>query len=152
MAVEYLDNGNDDGTVLGQDSSEKIAFWGATPAVQPASGSQAAVTATLVTTVAATAVTTVAATAVTDIATTAAVTTAAHGWASGTIADSIPVRINQLIDDVMTYDGKINQLIADVMVYDGKLNQAVTDIGNLTTLTNQIRSELVTIGILKGSA
>ena len=34
MAVEYLDNGNDDGTVLGQTSSEKIAFFGATPVVQ----------------------------------------------------------------------------------------------------------------------
>lgn len=34
MAVEYLDNGNDDGTVFGQDSSEKIAFYGATPVVQ----------------------------------------------------------------------------------------------------------------------
>lgn len=34
MAVEYLDNGNDDGTVFGQDASEKIAFYGATPVVQ----------------------------------------------------------------------------------------------------------------------
>lgn len=34
MAVEYLDKGNDDGTVFGQTSSEKIAFYGGTPQVQ----------------------------------------------------------------------------------------------------------------------
>lgn len=34
MAVEYLDKGNDDGTVLGQTASEKIAFYGGTPQVQ----------------------------------------------------------------------------------------------------------------------
>lgn len=31
MAVKYLDGGNDDGTVLGQSSSTKIGFYGATP-------------------------------------------------------------------------------------------------------------------------
>jgi len=34
MAVEYLDRGNDDGTSLGQDSSEKISFYGVTPIVR----------------------------------------------------------------------------------------------------------------------
>jgi hypothetical protein len=36
MAVEYLDKGNDDGTVFGQDASEKIGFYGASPITQPA--------------------------------------------------------------------------------------------------------------------
>lgn len=37
MAVKYLDDGNDDGTVLGQSSSEKIGFYGvATPVAQRA--------------------------------------------------------------------------------------------------------------------
>ena len=36
MAVEYLDKGNDDGTVLGQSASSKLGFYGlATPIVQP---------------------------------------------------------------------------------------------------------------------
>lgn len=36
MAVEYLDNGNDDGTVFGQATTSKIGFYGlATPIVQP---------------------------------------------------------------------------------------------------------------------
>ena len=32
----YLDHGNDDGTIFGQDSSEKISVWGATPGTQAA--------------------------------------------------------------------------------------------------------------------
>ena len=36
MAVEYLDNGNDDGTVFGYATTSKIGFYGlATPIVQP---------------------------------------------------------------------------------------------------------------------
>ena len=35
MAVHYLDCGNEDGTVLGQAATTKVAFWGGTPAVQP---------------------------------------------------------------------------------------------------------------------
>lgn len=35
MAVHYLDDGNDDGTVLGQSSTSKIGFYGVTPIVQP---------------------------------------------------------------------------------------------------------------------
>ena len=37
MAVHYLDDGNDDGTVLGQASTTKLGFFGiATPVVRPA--------------------------------------------------------------------------------------------------------------------
>lgn len=36
MAVEYLDKGNDDGTVLGKSASSKLGFYGlTTPIVQP---------------------------------------------------------------------------------------------------------------------
>ena len=35
MAVHYLDDGNDDGTVLGQSASAKVGFYGATAIVQP---------------------------------------------------------------------------------------------------------------------
>lgn len=36
MAVQYLDNGNPDGTVLGQASTSLVGLWGATPVDQPA--------------------------------------------------------------------------------------------------------------------
>lgn len=42
MAVEYLDNGNDDGTVFGQSATEKIGFHGVAPVVQRAAAAQAA--------------------------------------------------------------------------------------------------------------
>lgn len=34
MAVEYLGTGNDDGVVLGRDSSDLVGFYGTTPVVQ----------------------------------------------------------------------------------------------------------------------
>jgi len=46
MAVEYLDSGNDDGTILGQSATEKVGFFGATPIVQVAITAVATVTAT----------------------------------------------------------------------------------------------------------
>jgi hypothetical protein len=33
--IDFLDKGNDEGTILGQDSSELIGFWGITPCDQP---------------------------------------------------------------------------------------------------------------------
>lgn len=36
MTVRYLDDDRPDGTVLGQDSSALVGFWGATPVDQPA--------------------------------------------------------------------------------------------------------------------
>lgn len=44
MAVEYLDSGNVDGTVIGQASTTKLAFYGGTAAVQPSGATQAALT------------------------------------------------------------------------------------------------------------
>ena len=32
---QYLDNGNDDGTILGQSSTAKVGFYGTAPIVQP---------------------------------------------------------------------------------------------------------------------
>lgn len=39
--IKQLSDGNPDGTVLGIDASDKIAFYGATPVVQRASSVQA---------------------------------------------------------------------------------------------------------------
>ena len=36
MSINYIDDGNTDGTVLGQNATDKIGFYGlATPIVQP---------------------------------------------------------------------------------------------------------------------
>ena len=130
-SYEQVTHNSPDGAQMGQGTGEKVAFYGSTPVVQPSSASQAAVTATLITTVAATAVSTLTTTAYT------AVTTTAIGFTTATQADAITTRVNQLV--------------VDVAVYDGKINQAVADIGTTTTLVNQLRSELVTLGLLAGS-
>ena len=46
--VEQVTNNSPDGAQMGRSATEKNGFFGATPVVQPASGSQAAVTATAV--------------------------------------------------------------------------------------------------------
>lgn len=45
MAVEYLGTGNDDGVVLGRSSTDKIAFFNATPTAQLAATTAPAATA-----------------------------------------------------------------------------------------------------------
>jgi hypothetical protein len=47
MAVHYLDDGNDDGTVLGQATTSKLGFYGlTTPVVQPSITAVSTTTAT----------------------------------------------------------------------------------------------------------
>lgn len=59
MAVRELSDGNDDGTRLGQSSTDKLGFFGlATPIVQPSGAGQAAATNTTTTTSTTTALTT----------------------------------------------------------------------------------------------
>ncbi|MFZ5989429.1 MAG: hypothetical protein ACOYWZ_20225 [Bacillota bacterium] len=50
MAVDYLDNGNPDGTVLGQSTTEKISFYGVTPIVQRSGAAQGTFTTTMTST------------------------------------------------------------------------------------------------------
>lgn len=50
MAVVHLSDGTTDGTVLGQDTSDKISFYGITPVVQQAVAAAAATTVAVSTT------------------------------------------------------------------------------------------------------
>lgn len=61
MAEKQLSDGAAEGTVLGQSTSDKVGFWGATPVDQPAATNQFAVTSAALTTI-------------TDIVTTASMT------------------------------------------------------------------------------
>lgn len=49
---EYIGDGRPDGTIIGRTSTEKVGFFGTTPADQPASANQAAVSTTITTTLA----------------------------------------------------------------------------------------------------
>ena len=107
MAIRNLSDGNPDGWLAGQNSSDKGAFFGSTPVVQPTSASQAAVTIT----------------AVTAVNTTATVTTAAHGFATGTQADALVKRVAQMQVDVEA----------------------------LGVMTDRNRTDMVALGLVKGS-
>jgi len=100
--------GYPDGYSVGTAATDKVGFYGATPAVQPAATAQSAI----------------ATTAITTVVTTAATSTTPYGFTTSTQADAIVAAVNSLISRVS----------ADV------------------TLTNQVRSDLVTLGIIKGSA
>jgi hypothetical protein len=89
--------GTTTGTKIGTATSQKIAFWNATPVIQPASANQAAVT--------------------TTVATTAATNITPYGYTTAAQADNL-----------------------------------ITEVGELKTLTNQLRSDLVTMGLIKGAA
>lgn len=110
MAVQYLDNAGTDGACLGQ-SGKKVAFFGATPVVQPSSASQAAYTVTAVTAVGTTTISQVA-------------TSGKWAFASSTAAAAMVTRVTQL----------------------------QVDIEGVGVLLNKMRADLVTLGILKGSA
>ncbi len=108
MSVQELTNSTPDGWHCGQAAADKGAFFGATPVVQPTSGSQGVVTAT----------------AVTAVNTTATITTAAHGFTTGTFGDAVVKRVSQM----------------------------QVDVAAAIVLTNQLRSELVTLGLISGAA
>lgn len=73
MVLKYLDDADSDGTVLGQNSSVKIGFYGATPLARR--------TGTF-----------------TTVTTTAATTTTPWGFSTSTQADQIVTRLNEVIN------------------------------------------------------
>lgn len=79
MAAQQLSNGNSEGTVFGQSTSDKIAFYGKTPIVQRANASQAAVS------------------------TTASTSSSPVGYATTTQADAIVTLLNECRAALVAY-------------------------------------------------
>ena len=78
MAVDYVTKGNDDGECIGNATTEKLAFWGATPVDRPEVTGDA-----------------------TAVATTAATSSTANwGYTSSTQADAIVTLVNALKTDL----------------------------------------------------
>lgn len=100
---------NSNGLSVGQATADKVGFFGTTPAIQPSSASQAAVSTT----------------SITAVSTSSAIATSPlYGYATAAQADAIVEAVNALITrNAANY-----------------------------TLVNAIRSALVTLGIIKGSA
>lgn len=101
-----------DGFVVGQSTTDKVAFYGVTPVVQPTSASQAAVTITATT---ALATATISAITATD--------GGVHGFSSSTVAGAYVARVKQM----------------------------QVDIEAVGVLLNQLRGELVDLGLIAGS-
>ena len=99
MGVKYLGDTGSSGSCLGRSATDKVGFFGTTPADQPASSNQATIATTAITTAAIT------------------TTTNSYGYATTTQANNIAV-------------------IADAN----------------RTLLIQLRTDLVELGIIKGSA
>lgn len=93
MAVIYLDDGNDDGTCLGQSSTALIGFWGATPAVRQA------------------VVTTVDSTTITTCDTTVASTGLTAEATLVLMIEAHALAINRTIADVRSLAKAMNQII-----------------------------------------
>lgn len=86
---EYIGYNSPDGAIFGKSSSEKIGFYGTTPAVQPS------------------AITAVTTTSITSV-TTAAATTTAYGYATSAQADAIVASLNDLITRVASLETSSN--------------------------------------------
>ena len=94
MAVVYLTDKNDDGTVIGQSATEKLSFWGvSTPAVQP------------------TVVTTVDSTTITTVDTTVASTGLTAEATLVLMIEAHALAINRVIADVRSLAKAVDQLI-----------------------------------------
>ncbi len=73
---------------------------------------------------------------------------------SGEVAVDIAdhkVAIDQAVVDLAAYKVEIDKLVLDVASQKVETDKIITDVALLITLSNQIRSELVTLGLIKGS-
>lgn len=128
--LKELSDKNPDGTRLGQDSTDLVAFYGGTPVVQPTSADQAEVTTAAiasVTTAAITSVTTTGSVAVSGV----------YGYTTAAQADGIVTAINAIL---------VRQALIETAV-----NSVITRAGLMNTLGNALRSALVSLGLIKGS-
>jgi hypothetical protein len=114
---------------LGRSVSSLVGFYGATLAVQPLGSAQAVYTVTL---------TAFAPTVGAAVVTTAATNTSPFGFATAGQANDLVSRVNQLRDDILALQTRIGQIQADQNASK--------------TLIDAIRSALVSLGLIKGSA
>jgi hypothetical protein len=118
-----------DGLQIGYSATDKVGAFGTTPAIQPTSASQAAVTMADIS-----AVTTVA---IAPVTTTGSTTATPYGFTTSAQADAIVTATNNIITRQALIITAVNSLIT---------RQALG-----TTLMNALRSALVTLGWIKGS-
>ena len=158
-SFEQVTHNSPDGAQVGKGTGEKVAFYGSTPVVQPTSASQAAVSATA----AAAALTGAASGAVTQVAVTDSLDGATFtGTALLTsttptvdeleaIAGMLGLAVNAAGTDIAENKDHIDKNTVDIAAQKVEVDKLITDVASLITLSNQLRSELVTLGLITGS-
>ena len=122
--------GTSTGTKVGTATTQKLGFWNATPVVQPSGAAQGTVTKTIA----------AMSSTITNTAINTAVGTSTSSWGFNTQAN------------FNTAVGQINAAAVDITALNTQINAAAVDIAALNTLVNTLRANLVTVGIIKGSA
>ncbi len=133
---EQVTNNSPDGAQMGRSATEKNAFFGATPVVQPASASQAVVAATIETLTE----NSTQSTPNTTIVAVGAGVTALDVTGSGSCPTEAATNTRMVL---------IDDNFADLADQQSKTR---VDIDALVVLVNQLRSELVTLGLISGAA
>ncbi len=138
VEFEQVTTNAPDGAQMGKSATEKNAFYGSTPVVQPASGDQAVASATAT------------AAGVTQVAVTDSLNGATF---TGT---ALLTSATPTVDELEAIAGMlglaVNAAGTDIAAQKVELDQLITDVAGLITLSNQLRSELVTLGLIKGAA
>lgn len=140
MAIGHQLSDNDpDGTVLGQSAADKIGFYGlATPIVQPAATAQSTVASTAITTAPSTTITATPTTTITSVASTS-------------LTGGDLTIINAAISRVAELNAAHIGLTARVEEIRLVSAAAVSRAEAMRVLQNQTRSDLVNLGLVKGS-
>ena len=154
-SFEQVTNNSPDGAQMGRSATEKNAFYGNTPVTQPTSANQAAVSAT-----AAAASLTIETltessgqgtpnTTIVDV--TGGVTdNTGSGLDAGakTEIDALFVLCDDNFADLADQQSRTR---VDLAAQKVELDKLITDVANTQTLCNQLRAEVVTLGLIKGS-
>ena len=166
VTFEQVTHNSPDGAQMGNGISEKIAFFGSTPVIQPTNANQAVAVAT-----GATAALTASATESqnsSSLTVTNALNTLTDPSGNGldatgvseidtlfaqikTDLDANKVVVDRLVVESTDYKVAIDQNVVDVAAQKVQFDKVITDVALLITLSNQLRSELVTLGLIKGS-
>ena len=166
-SFEQVTNNSPDGAQMGRSTSEKNAFYGSTPVVQPTSANQAAVSETASNPTAPAALTAGAltenstqGTPNTTIVAVGATVTLVDVATTGNAAESAAINTRMVLidDNFADLAEMVNKLTTDAdaarteqLTYETAISALVVDITASNVLTNQLRSELVTLGLIKGS-
>lgn len=143
------------GTKIGTGTTQKLGFWNVTPVVQPSGANQAAAASLTIQTLTDSTGGSVSTT-LSAATNTASLTDSSGGTPSTTLAaisdTATKDAIASIAAQLATQRSLNTVLINAVASLASQCNKAGVDLAAIRTLTNQIRGDLVTIGLIKGSA